>query len=132
MRIHLLRHATAELRRANLSDRERRLTTAGHRELSGVAKAFVKLKLRPDAILASPYRRSWDTALGVSRAVPGSAKPEELAALMPNSNPVRLWTELRKHAAAKSVLLVGHEPLLTEFAGFLLSSPNITINLKKC
>ncbi len=132
MRIYLLRHATAELRRANLSDGDRRLTTEGHKELAGVGKALAKLKLRVDAVLASPYRRAWDTALGVSRALSGSPKPVELAALLPNSNPVRLWTELRKHATAKSVLLVGHEPLLTEFAGFLMNAPNLTIHLKKC
>lgn len=132
MRIYLLRHATAELRRTNLSDRERRLTTDGHKELTAVGKALAKLKVRPDEILASPYRRAWDTALGVSTALRPAPKPLELSALMPGSNPVRLWTELKKHHAAKVVMLVGHEPLLTEFAAFLLGSPNLTIHLKKC
>src|SRR5258708_7311803 len=132
MRIYLLRHATAELRRPQLSDRERRLTTDGHKELQVVARSLGKLKVRPDAILASPYRRTWDTALAVSEALRPAPKPMELAALMPGSNPARLWEELKKHPSAKAVVLVGHEPLLSEFAAFLLSSPNLTIQLKKC
>src|SRR5437868_13711877 len=123
MKIFLLRHATAQLRRAQLSDRDRRLTSAGHKELEAVAKAIAKMKLRPDAILASPYRRAWDTALGVSHALHSGPKPVELAALIPGSNPTRLWTELKKHHSAKSVMLVGHEPLLSEFGAFLLHCP---------
>jgi phosphohistidine phosphatase len=132
MRIYLFRHATAELRRENLSDRERRLTPEGHKELQAAAKALTKLKVAPDSILASPYRRAWDTALAVGQMLRPPGKPAELAALAPGSNPVRLWTELRKHHAARSVMLVGHEPLLTEFAAFLLGSPSLTIHLKKC
>src|SRR5258708_5054857 len=106
MRIYLLRHATAELRRANLSDRERRLTADGHKELAAVGKALFKLKVRPDVILASPYRRTWDTALAVSGVLRPSPKPTELAALLPGSNPSRLWMELKKHPSAKAVVLV--------------------------
>jgi phosphohistidine phosphatase len=132
MKIYLLRHASAEVRREHLSDRDRRLTTDGHKELQAIGKALAKLKVAPDVVLASPYRRAWDTALGVAQMLRLAAKPAELAALVPGSNPVRLWTELRKHNAARAVLLVGHEPLLTEFAAFLLGSPNLTIHLKKC
>jgi phosphohistidine phosphatase len=132
MRIYLLRHATAELRRKELTDRDRRLTSVGHKELAAIGKALPKLKLRPAVILASPYRRAWDTALAVSMALRPAPKPVESAALMPGSNPVRLWTELKKHSTAAAVVLVGHEPLLTEFAGFLLHSPNLSIHLKKC
>ena len=74
MRIYLLRHASAELRRENLSDRDRRLTADGHKELQAAAKALTKLKVVPDAILASPYRRAWDTALGVAQMLRPSAK----------------------------------------------------------
>jgi len=59
-------------------------------------------------------------------------KPVESPALMPGSNPQRLWAELRKYTHAASMLLVGHEPLLTEFAAFLLAAPNLAIQLKKC
>jgi phosphohistidine phosphatase len=118
--------------RENLSDRDRRLTADGQKELQAAAKGLSKIKVAPDAILASPYRRAWDTALGVAQILRSPAKPSELSALVPGSNPVRLWNELRKHHAVRSIMLVGHEPLLSEFAAFLLGSPNLTIHLKKC
>ena len=131
MKIFLLRHAIAELRRINLSDRDRRLTKEGIKELETVVKAMVKLKVRPDEILASPYKRAWDTALIAARALSPSKKPTELRALVPSGEAAKLWLELKKHHAAKALLLVGHEPLLSEFTAFLLSSPHATINLKK-
>ena len=90
-----------------------------------------KLKVRPDAVLSSPYRRAWDTALVASRSLRPGKRPMELAALMPTGNVVRLWLELKKFHAAKSLMLVGHEPLLSEFAAFLLNAPHLTINFKK-
>ncbi len=131
MKIYLLRHATAEARRPNLSDRNRRLTAAGLEELHDVARGLRRLKVRPDTILASPYRRAWDTARVAARALNSAKRPVELRALVPGGSVARLWTELKPFSGARSVMLVGHEPLLSEFAAFLLNSPHLTINLKK-
>lgn len=131
MKLYLLRHASAELRGPNITDRNRRLTSQGVEELRSVVKALGKLKVAPGEILASPYRRAWDTAIVADRELRPGRKPTELAALMPTGNVNRLWLELKKLHAAKSVMMVGHEPLLSEFAAFLLNSPHLTINLKK-
>ena len=131
MKLYLLRHATAELRGPTTPDRNRRLTNQGLEELREVVKALEKLKVAPDEVFASPYRRAWDTAVIAGRELRPGRKPTELSALMPAGNVNRLWTELKKYHAAKSVMMVGHEPLLSEFAAFLLNSPHLTINLKK-
>jgi phosphohistidine phosphatase len=131
MKLYLLRHAIAELRGPNITDRNRRLTAQGVEELTEVVKALRKLKVAPDEILASPYRRAWETAVAANRVLRPGKKPAELSALTPSGSVAHLWVELKKHHAAKSVMLVGHEPLLSEFAAFLLNSPHLTINLKK-
>lgn len=131
MKIFLLRHAIAELRRTNLADRDRHLTKAGVKELELVVRAMDRLKVRPDEILASPYRRAWDTAVIAARGLSPARKPVEVRALIPSGEAAKLWLELKKHHAAKALLLVGHEPLLSEFAGYLLGSPHCTIQLKK-
>ena len=131
MKLYLLRHAIAELRGPNITDRNRRLTNQGLEELRAVVKALAKLKVAPDEVLSSPYRRAWDTAVVADRELRPGRKPTELAALMPSGNVTRLWMELKKHHAAKSLMMVGHEPLLSEFAALLLNSPHLTINLKK-
>jgi phosphohistidine phosphatase len=131
MKIFLLRHATAELQRTNLADRDRRLTKAGIGELQKVVRAMRRLKVRPDEILASPYRRAWETAEIATRGLAPSKTPIEMRALIPSGDALRVWQELKKHHAAKALLLVGHEPLLSEFAAFLLNSPQLSINFKK-
>ena len=131
MKIYLLRHATAEARRPNLTDRQRRLTPQGLQELRAAVRGLRRLKVRPDEVLASPYRRAWDTALVAARALTPAKRPVEVGALVPGGSVARVWLELQKFAPARSVVLVGHEPLLSEFAAFLLNAPHLTINLKK-
>ncbi len=131
MRIFILRHAVAEERRPNLNDRERRLTAAGKEQLTEAVAGLRRLKVRPDEILASPYRRAWDTAILAARELDSHKRPIECGALTPSGTPDRIWIELKNYAALRSVMLVGHEPLLSEFASFLLNSPHLSINLKK-
>ncbi len=131
MKIFILRHAIAEEGRPNLDDRERRLTARGREELNEVVAGLRRMRVRPDEILASPYRRAWDTALVAARGMEPARRPIECPALVPSSSPTRIWLELKKHAQLKSLMLVGHEPLLSEFAAFLLNAPHMSIHLKK-
>lgn len=131
LKVFILRHGAAETRRPNLSDRERRLTAQGLQELGAAVRGLRRLKVQPDEILSSPYRRAWDTAVVAARELTAGKSPVEMAALVPGGNVARIWTELKKFSSAKSVMLVGHEPLLSEFAAFLLNSPHLTMNLKK-
>ncbi len=131
MKIYILRHAAAETRRPQLPDRQRRLTPQGLRELDAALRGLRRLKVRPDEVLSSPYRRAWDTAVAAARALTPAKRPVEMAALVPGGSVIRVWVELKKFATARSLMLVGHEPLLSEFAAFLLNTPNLTINLKK-
>jgi phosphohistidine phosphatase len=130
MKLYILRHAIAEARRPNLSDSRRCLTEEGLKELQQAVRSLRELGVRPDLILSSPYKRAWDTALVAARLL-RRRKPQELEALKPDGSPQRIWAGLRPHAAAKSIMVVGHEPLLTEFAAFLLNTPQLSINLKK-
>ncbi len=90
-----------------------------------------KLKVQPELILSSPYVRAWETAVAAARVLTPRRKPEELNALTPSGRPERIWTVLQSHAALQSAMLVGHEPLLSEFAAFAVHSPHLRINLKK-
>src|SRR5258705_8198769 len=123
MKIFLLRHAIAEMRRPNLADRDRRLTKEGIKELESVVRAMDRLKVRPDEILASPYLRAWETAEIAARGLSAAKKVVEMKALSPAGEVLKLWLELKKHHAAKALLLVGHEPLLSELAPFFLNPP---------
>lgn len=131
MKLYILRHAIAEDRTANQSDRNRRLTARGVDELRAALRGIKRLKVQPDEILSSPYRRAWDTAVLAARALTPRRRPVEMEALQPGASLARLWLDLKRHARAQSVMLVGHEPQLSEFAAFLLKSPHLAIQLKK-
>jgi phosphohistidine phosphatase len=131
MKIFLLRHAVAEPRRPNLAETKRPLTAEGIEELEAVVRGLKRLKLSPGVVLSSPYRRAWDTAVIAARALFPQGPPTEFPPLKPEGSPSRIWAELKPYATVGSLLLVGHEPLLTEFAAFLLNSPHLSINLKK-
>jgi phosphohistidine phosphatase len=130
--IYLIRHAEA----APLggvgaaSDAERPLTEAGQQQARQVGAALQRRGVRPVAILTSPLVRARQTA-------------DLLASQMSPPPPVRLCPELtpgtkrRKLARALAglgegpVLLVGHEPDLGVWAGWLLGSKKVHLDLPK-
>jgi len=131
MKIFLLRHATAQPRRPNLTDSKRRLTAKGVAQMQAATRGLARLRVRPELVLSSPYRRAWDTAVLVARELCSNTDPVEFDALKPDSGPERIWADLKQYAGSPAVLLVGHEPLLGQFAAFLLNTPNLNISFKK-
>ncbi len=131
MKVYILRHAIAEPSRPGLADSKRELTVEGRRELQEVVLGLRRLKVRPDAILSSRYRRAWDTALMAAEALQDSAEVLEFDPLIPGGNPLAIWSGMQKFSAESSVMLVGHEPLLSEFAAFLVGCPALGMKLKK-
>jgi len=131
MRVYILRHAIAEPSRPRLADSKRELTLEGRKELRRVVLGLCNLKIRPDVILSSPYRRAWDTALIAAEAFQPPPRVLEFDPLIPGGDPPAIWAELRKFSSESSVMLVGHEPLLTQFAAFVLACPMLDLKLKK-
>lgn len=131
MKLYILRHAIAEERRPNLSDSKRKLTKHGRSELKRALRGLQKLKVRPNVIVSSPHRRAWDTAVDVALALLGKPEVVESGALKPGGPPGSVWTALKHYSDADSVMVVGHEPSLSEFAAYVLTSPHLAINLKK-
>jgi phosphohistidine phosphatase SixA len=52
-------------------------------------------------------------------------------ALLPTGSPQEVWQELRARKTEPAPLLVGHEPLLSQIAGYLLGTPNLRLDLRK-
>ena len=128
-----MRHGIAEEVSDTGRDRDRVLTEEGIKKTEESGKALRKLGIEFDVILSSPFPRAWQTAeaiaeeLGCKGILKGidvlGAESSALAALN------QLSIETRKFA---SVLIVGHEPILSELISFLLSgSPGLSIAMKK-
>ena len=85
-----------------------------------MARRIALLGVAPSLILASPYPRAWETAEIVAEILGYQDAILRTACLTPAASPQDVWTELRLHPDAASLLLVGHEPLLSETLAWLL------------
>lgn len=132
MKLYLLRHGKAvERGTAGYSEEERPLTKEGSEELTQEAGGIKKLVPGFDAILASPFKRAYDTAVIVARAYGAEGGVKKLAALAPGGRFEDVITHLRKFPDWQRVLLTGHEPSLGSMAAALLSLKEGSVTLKK-
>lgn len=124
MELYLLRHGIAVERgtRGYADDSHRPLTPIGRKKTRKVAKALVNLGIRFDHIFTSPYVRARQTAEIVVEVLKAQRKLRSTGNLVSGASPRELVAEL-KHLCQDQhrVLLVGHEPDLSEFASLLIS-----------
>jgi phosphohistidine phosphatase len=121
----LLRHAKSSWDRLSLPDYDRPLAKRGQKAAPLVGAEIARLGLRPDLILCSAAVRTRETLALVLPALGSSAAPEVIyddAIYM--AAPAALLKRLRKlpagGGAPKTVMVVGHNPGLEEFAELLV------------
>jgi phosphohistidine phosphatase len=131
VQLYLLRHGIAEDGRPGMSDADRALTPEGFRKLRAVLKTARTGAVAPSLILSSPYRRALETAEVAAKELGYTGKILRTHALTPDSDPRRLWEELRVHRSEAAVLLAGHEPLFSTLTAFLLGAPSLLVDFKK-
>ena len=135
MELYVLRHAIAVPRETEgfRRDSDRPLTAAGSRKLRRVVRGMKALGLFFDRILTSPYLRARQTAEIVANEMGAEKKLEQTSHLAPDGDPRALIRLVNSRCAAGgSVLLVGHEPYLSELISVLVSGNTRTaITMKK-
>ncbi|HXV85000.1 MAG TPA: phosphohistidine phosphatase SixA [Candidatus Binatia bacterium] len=136
MNLYLMRHgiAVAVDQPGIGSDAERPLTPKGIKRMRRAAQGLRRLKIDFDAILTSPLPRARQTADIVAAALGLEGRLEELTELAPESSLDQLISGLNRFQDKEGLLLVGHNPLLTHAASFLIAGKKQTgfqIDLKK-
>ena len=124
MNIFVLRHGIAvELGSPGITrDSDRTLTPKGERKVWQVADAVAAMEICFQLILTSPYARARQTAEIVADALGAKKKLEETEHLTPGGSIKRLIEYIRGiKPAPESVLLVGHEPYLSELVSVLMA-----------
>jgi phosphohistidine phosphatase len=131
--LYLVRHAEAHRlgERGITADENRPLTDEGQAQTRQLGAALQRRGLRPGAVLTSPLVRARQTAEQLVSQWPAPAPEvkvcEELAP----------GTKRRKLARAvgglglEQVVLVGHQPDLGEWAGWLIGSKKAQLGLSK-
>lgn len=120
----LLRHAHALAAGPGEADADRGLSPRGRERLALAAPRLAR-RLGPGAVvLCSPWRRALQTGQAVADALASSgfeARAVECARLSQPPGPELL--ALLASIEAPDLVLVGHEPWLSQLAGILLGAP---------
>jgi len=136
MDLYFLRHGIAAERGdpRYKDDSLRPLTAQGQKKMYHEARGMQRLGLKFDTIICSPYLRAKQTAEIVAQSYKLKNKTIHFTKnLLPPASIKELLQEIHAHyLKSKSVLLVGHEPHLTEMISSLLKAPEaLDIDLKK-
>jgi len=125
LKLLLLRHALAADRAAfaatGKEDRLRPLTDDGRKKMRKIGEALAGLLPEISLIATSPYLRALESAEILARACPGRPVLSELAELAPAGGPGGRLRCLRRQKSRPLVAFVGHEPNLSQLAGWLLA-----------
>lgn len=124
----LVRHAKSSWNDSSLSDRERPLNRRGERDAPDMGQRIAGHGIRPSLIITSPAVRAWTTARIIAREI---SYPVEFLQredrLYLASLTALLDTVVAQDDGFNDLMVVGHNPGLTEFANYLV--PGITNNL---
>jgi phosphohistidine phosphatase len=129
MNLYILRHGIATPRGTpGIKDENRPLTKDGKKKMKEISEGMRSLKLKFDHIASSPWLRARQTADIVAKTF--QQEVEIWKSLASSEDPRQLIAALRK-AEGADVLLVGHEPHLSQFVSVLISgSADSQIELK--
>lgn len=121
--LYLLRHAKSSWSFDDLSDQERPLNARGRDDAPVMGQALAKRNISPDLVVSSPAVRALSTAVLVAREM---KYPHEKIMVEPGIYGTDVDGLLAViHGlpnAAATVLLVGHNPTITETANALSPS----------
>ncbi|MBI3259655.1 MAG: phosphohistidine phosphatase SixA [Ignavibacteriae bacterium] len=122
MLLYIVRHGIAERPNGFMQDRDRSLTEEGKTIVSQLGKALFKKGVHPDAIITSPYLRAKQTADLLAAGLNPPSIVEVDDRLKPNSTPALLQEILMEHSGAESIMIVSHEPAVSDFATALCAN----------
>jgi len=133
MNLYLLRHGLAADESQTGKDADRPLTSKGKRKLRKIAQALEALQLQFELILSSPYLRARQTAEIVAEALNAKHVLELTDCLTPHGDTHELFALITsRKPIPRDVLLVGHEPYLSELISVLVSgSSSLAVVMKK-
>lgn len=121
MDIYFLRHASAGDSTINpAKDDTRPLDKLGIDQSHNVGRALGAMKISFEAILCSPLLRAQQTATVVAEEIGHKDKLVMEPALHPGGTYEQFQDILRRHESKDSILIVGHNPSMTEFLNKLL------------
>ena len=131
MIVYFLRHANAGTHLATpKKDEKRALDKEGIDQCGYVGRALAALDVQVDVIISSPLKRSTQTASLVGNEMGYEGKLQIDAALRPQASFADFRKLLDKYARHEAIMVVGHNPNLSEFLGRIVSDTGCEADLE--
>lgn len=134
MIIYFLRHASAGDPLVNPNkDEKRALDKDGIEQCGYVGRALAAIDTQVDVIISSPLKRSTQTASLVGNEMGYEGKLQIENALRPEATFSDFRRMLEKYSGQESIMVVGHNPNLSQFLGAVISESGCeaSVDLKK-
>ena len=127
----ILRHAKSSWKDSSLSDHDRPLNARGERDAPAMAARIQAAGIRPSLILSSPAVRAWTTARVLAQEISYPIEFLQRHDRLYHAGVRRIIEVLSEQDVGfHSILIIGHNPGLTEFANYLV--PGLTPNIPTC
>ncbi len=131
MIVYFLRHASAGEHLLNpKKDEKRALDKEGIEQCGYVGRALAALQAQVDVIVSSPLKRCTQTASLVGNELGYEGKLQIDAALKPGTNLSDFRKLLEKHSRQEAIMVVGHNPNLSQFLGATISDSGCEASLE--
>jgi phosphohistidine phosphatase len=134
MILYFLRHASAGEHFASpKKDEKRALDKEGIEQCGYVGRALAALQVQVDGIISSPLKRCTQTASLVGNELGYEGKLQLDPGLRPEAGLADFRKVLEKYAKLEAIMVVGHNPNLSQFLGSVISDPGCeaSVELKK-
>lgn len=124
----IVRHAKSSWNDRSLRDRDRPLNKRGERDAPTMGQRIADAGVRPSLIVSSPAVRAWTTARVIAQQLtyPVEFLQQEADLYHAGVDDI-LDVIVAQDEGFNSLMIVGHNPGLTDFVNFL--SPGLTGNL---
>jgi phosphohistidine phosphatase len=122
--LYIMRHGLAVTRDVTtvMDDAKRPLTSEGKQKMREIASGLDRMGAEVDWIVSSPLVRAVETAEIVADVLGSKPPLDTCDALKPGGAPEALIAFLAKRPNRRRVLVVGHEPDLSELAARLIGA----------
>jgi phosphohistidine phosphatase len=124
-RLILTRHAKSSWDDPLTPDHDRPLNERGKAAAADLGQWLASRGYVPDEVLCSDALRTRKTFSGIAPALPG-APVLELKPALYHAGPDVMLAVLR-HATGRTVMMIGHNPGIAEFAGRLVAHPPVNL-----
>ena len=135
MVIYFLRHANAGLKHFSdpAKDEKRAIDKVGEEQSHDVGRALAFIGSTANVVISSPLTRARQTAEIVAQEIGYEERVVLDDALRPEASFDQFKALLNRHKDKASIMVVGHDPSMTEFVNRVLSggAPLAAVEMKK-